>query len=141
MINNFIIRQLFNLVLDNIMDNQNVPNSKKASIDQNDIIKNGFNLMKKQNRKYMKVSLQTKQQLHLMVYQQGKKIKEAAKILGIKYATAKTIVFHKRQKRKARGKCGIKMCGYTKKMGNRVSYFQIISITGIVTKYSMEYMM
>lgn len=76
----------------------------------------------------MKVSFQTKQQLHLMVQKEGIKIKEvnclelmiyqAAKILGIKYATAKTIVFHNRQKRKAKRQCGIKMCGYAKKMEN-----------------------
>ncbi|CAD8120307.1 unnamed protein product [Paramecium sonneborni] len=95
--------------------------------------------VKKQNGKYMKVSQQKKQQLCQMVQREGKKIKEAARILGIKYPTAKTIVFHKRKQRKQKGKTGIRMCGYTEVMEKRVIRLQIISITGNDAKQCKEY--
>ncbi|CAD8207261.1 unnamed protein product [Paramecium octaurelia] len=145
MINNFIIRQSFSMVLQNNMDNQDIseiPSPTKASGVENRQRGSGdIKQVQKSNRKYMKVSLQTKQLLYQMVQMEGIKIKEAARILGIKYATAKTIVYHRRQKRKERGKCGLRMCGYTELVDNRVSRLQIISITGNDAKQCKEYIL
>ncbi|CAD8194365.1 unnamed protein product [Paramecium octaurelia] len=130
------------MVLHNIIDNQvfsEVPSPKTTNVKDNQVIENIYKPVKEKSKKYMKVPLKTKQELHQMVQQEGKKIKEAAKILGIKYATAKTIVFHKRQKRKAKREYGIKMCGYTKKIKDKASRFQIISVIGIEKKHCMEY--
>ncbi|CAK91150.1 unnamed protein product (macronuclear) [Paramecium tetraurelia] len=130
------------MVLPNEIDNKvfsEVPSPKTAPVKENQMIENNYVLKKEKIKKYMKVPLKTKQELHQMVQQEGKKIKEAAKVLGIKYATAKTIVFHKRQKRKEKKQLGIKMCGYTKKNKDRASLFRIISITGIDKKHCMEY--
>ncbi|CAK63803.1 unnamed protein product (macronuclear) [Paramecium tetraurelia] len=142
------------MVLENKVDNQDIseiPSPTKASGIENRLRGNDdLNQMQKSNRKYMKVTLQTKQLLYQMVQMEGIKIKEvmedikltqAARILGIKYATAKTIVYHRRQKRKERGKCGLRMCGYTELVDNRVSRLQIISITGNDAKQCKEYIL
>ncbi|CAK66372.1 unnamed protein product (macronuclear) [Paramecium tetraurelia] len=90
-------------------------------------------------KKYMKIKQDTKQQLYCMVQKQGMKIKDAALKLGIKYATAKTIIFHQRQKRKAKRKCGERMCGYTRKYGQRSSRLEIISIIGSEVVHKQDY--
>lgn len=84
-----------------------------------------------------------------MVQKEGMKIKDvlilgnfkAAKILGIKYATAKTIIFHKRQKRKAKRLGGKKVCGYTEVKNNRVLRLRIVSVTANDLIYSREYIL
>ncbi|CAD8205075.1 unnamed protein product [Paramecium pentaurelia] len=133
------------MVLQNKIDNQEISevhSPTKASGNEIRMIGNSnLNQMKKSKMKYMKVSLQTKQLLHQMVQREGMKIKEAAKILGIKYATAKTIVYHRRLKRIEKGKCGIRMCGYTELVDSRISRLQIISITGNDVKYCKEYIL
>ncbi|CAD8122777.1 unnamed protein product [Paramecium sonneborni] len=85
-------------------------------------------IVEEKGKKYMKVSFNTKQQLYYMVQRQGMKIKDAAEILGIKYATAKTIIFLQREKRRAKRKCGERMCGYTEIIGKKVSRVKIICI-------------
>ncbi|CAD8123852.1 unnamed protein product [Paramecium sonneborni] len=85
-------------------------------------------IVKEKGKKYMKVQFNTKLQLFNMVQRQGMRIKDAAEILGIKYATAKTIIFHQRQRRKAKGKRGKRMCGHTEIIGNKVSRLKIICI-------------
>ncbi|CAD8104903.1 unnamed protein product [Paramecium primaurelia] len=96
-------------------------------------------IVKQKGKKYMKIKFNTKQQLYSMVQRQGMKIKDAAQILGIKYATAKTIIFHQRQKRKAKRKCGERMCGYTKIVGIRVSRLKIICIIANEIVHQLDY--
>ncbi|CAD8208253.1 unnamed protein product [Paramecium pentaurelia] len=98
-------------------------------------------IFEEKGKKYMKIKLSTKQQLYCMVQKQGMKIKDAALILGIKYATAKTIIFHQRQKRKAKRKCGERMCGYTEKYGQRISRLQIINIIGNEVVHQQDYIL
>ncbi|CAK65064.1 unnamed protein product (macronuclear) [Paramecium tetraurelia] len=123
------------------MDNRSgsqVQNDSKES--QSDLkITQGRKIVKQKGKKYMKIRLNTKQQLYTMVQRQGMKIKDAAQMLGIKYATAKTIIFHQRQKRKAKRKCGERMCGYTGIVGNRVSRLKIICIIANQIVHQQDY--
>lgn len=66
---------------------------------------------------------------------------QAAKILGIKYATAKTIIFHKRQKRKAKRLGGKKICGYTEVKKDQGCRLKIVSVTANDLIYSKEYIL
>ncbi|CAD8210497.1 unnamed protein product [Paramecium octaurelia] len=134
----FICQFLFDLWIERNRSGSQVQNvSKESSSD----LKNtqGHKIEKQKGKKYMKIRLNTKQQLYTMVQRQGMKIKDAAQRLGIKYATAKTIIFHQRQKRKAKRKCGERMCGYTEIVGNRVSRLKIICIIANQIVHSQDY--
>ncbi|CAD8112165.1 unnamed protein product [Paramecium sonneborni] len=144
MINNLIIRQSQKMFVPNEDYNSEslqVKSIVRGSEGEQKIVIDGVDEIKKQNKKYMKVSQSKKQQLCQIIEIEGKKIKEAARIVGIKYATAKTIIFYRRQKRKEKRENGTSMCGYTELMEKRVNRLQIISIIGNDVKQCKEYIL
>ncbi|CAD8117178.1 unnamed protein product [Paramecium sonneborni] len=90
-------------------------------------------------RTYIKVPPVFKDQLSRLVLKEGFKIKEAAKKLSIKYATAKTIIFHQRQERKQIIQVGSKMCSYTELQSVRISKLRLISTTSSDIISNVEY--
>ncbi|CAD8113304.1 unnamed protein product [Paramecium sonneborni] len=90
-------------------------------------------------RTYIKVPPVSKDQLSRLVLKEGFKIKEAAKKLQIKYATAKTIIFHLREERKQIIQVGSKMCSYTELQSDRISKLRIITTTSNDIISNVEY--
>ncbi|CAD8205039.1 unnamed protein product [Paramecium pentaurelia] len=78
-------------------------------------------------RTYVKVPSNSKEQLAQLVFMEGFKIKDAAKQLNIKYATAKTIIFHMRKENIKKMNINSKNCRYTSILENRLLKYKIIS--------------
>ncbi|CAD8202587.1 unnamed protein product [Paramecium pentaurelia] len=109
---------------------------KKELRTRNNIIPGMFQEYK---RTYIKVPQESKEQLHQLVFKEGFKIKEAAQKLFIKYATAKTIVFHLRKKFEKERKQGSKFCRYIQLKGKISIKLRIISIIQKNLISSVEY--
>ncbi|CAD8194785.1 unnamed protein product [Paramecium octaurelia] len=90
-------------------------------------------------RTYIKVPPVSKDQLSRLVLKEGFKIKEAAKKLQIKYATAKTIIFHLREEKKQIIQVGSKMCSYTELQQGMISKLRIISTASNDIISNVEY--
>ncbi|CAD8097087.1 unnamed protein product [Paramecium primaurelia] len=90
-------------------------------------------------RTYIKVPPISKDQLSRLVLKEGFKIKEAAKKLQIKYATAKTIIFHLREEKKQIIQVGSKMCSYTELQSGKISKLRIISTASNDIISNVEY--
>ncbi|CAK63782.1 unnamed protein product (macronuclear) [Paramecium tetraurelia] len=87
----------------------------------------GPGVFQEYKRTYVKVPSNAKEQLAQLVFMEGFKIKDAAKKLGIKYATAKTIIFHMRKENVKKMKIKSKNCKYTSISENRILKYKIIS--------------
>ncbi|CAK65075.1 unnamed protein product (macronuclear) [Paramecium tetraurelia] len=98
---------------------------KKEQRTRNNVIPGMFQEYK---RTYIKVPQESKERLHQLVFEEGFKIKEAAKRLLIKYATAKTIVFHQRKKFEKEKESQLKFCRCAKLEGKISIKLRIISI-------------
>ncbi|CAD8169593.1 unnamed protein product [Paramecium pentaurelia] len=90
-------------------------------------------------RTYVKVPPVSKDQLSRLVLKEGFKIKEAAKKLSIKYATAKTIIFHLREEKKQIIQVGSKMCSYTELQSGMISKLRVISTASNDIISNVEY--
>ncbi|CAD8112215.1 unnamed protein product [Paramecium sonneborni] len=97
---------------------------KKELRPRNNLIPGAFQEYK---RTYIKVPSNSKEQLAQLVFKEGFKIKDAAKKLNIKYATAKTIIFHMRRQNIKQMKMKNKKCRYTKITENQIVKYKIIS--------------
>ncbi|CAK66384.1 unnamed protein product (macronuclear) [Paramecium tetraurelia] len=96
-------------------------------------------MFQEQKRTYIKVSKESKEQLRELVFKEGFKIKDAAKKLFIKYATAKTIVFHWRKKCQKQKKQESKFSRYIQLQGLISIKLKIISIIQQKLMSSVEY--
>ncbi|KAM3138409.1 hypothetical protein pb186bvf_009495 [Paramecium bursaria] len=75
--------------------------SNKTTVEQyKELRVRTYKNMEEEKRTYIKIPPDNKQELFRLVMKEGKKIKEAARIVSIKYATAKTLVFQQRMKKK-----------------------------------------
>ncbi|CAD8120289.1 unnamed protein product [Paramecium sonneborni] len=87
----------------------------------------GPGVFQEYKRTYVKVPSNSKEQLAQLVFKEGFKIKDAAKNLGIKYATAKTIIFHMRRENIKQMKIKQQKCRYTKISEKQILKYKIIS--------------
>ncbi|CAD8207975.1 unnamed protein product [Paramecium pentaurelia] len=100
------------------------PQEKKELRPRNNLVPGAFQEYK---RTYIKVPSNSKEQLAQLVFKEGFKIKDAAKKLSIKYATAKTIIFHMRKGNIKNIKMKHKKCRYTQILENKILKYKIIS--------------
>ncbi|KAM3135108.1 hypothetical protein pb186bvf_012754 [Paramecium bursaria] len=70
-------------------------------------------IYKEIKRRYEKISKEKRADLFRLVLKDGKRVKEAALLLNLKYASAKTIVYKYREQRRAPVIEGTQTCGYT----------------------------
>ncbi|CAD8123837.1 unnamed protein product [Paramecium sonneborni] len=110
--------------------------AKKELRPRNNLIPGMFN---EQKRAYIKVPQEAKEQLFQLVFKKGFKIKEAAQKLFIKYATAKTIIFHMRKINQKQKNKRCKFCRYVPLKGNISFKLRIISIIQKNLISSVEY--
>ncbi|CAD8208277.1 unnamed protein product [Paramecium pentaurelia] len=96
-------------------------------------------MLQEQKRTYIKVPKESKEQLFELVFKEGFKIKEAARKLQIKYATAKTIVFHLRKKCQKQKKLENKFSRYIQLQENIIVKLKIISIIQKKVMSCVEY--
>ncbi|CAD8122762.1 unnamed protein product [Paramecium sonneborni] len=109
---------------------------KKVLRPRNNLIPGIF---QEQKRTYIKVPQETKEQLFQLVFKEGFKIKQAAQKLFIKYATAKTIIFHMRKINLKQKKKRCNFCRYIQLQEKISIKLRIISIIQRKLISSVEY--